>query len=54
MMVQFVEFVSVDCVMGLNEIGLILVSNVVGNLQDVEWIIVLKVDEQGVFWYRII
>ncbi|ENT6758019.1 DUF1471 family protease activator YjfN, partial [Salmonella enterica subsp. enterica serovar Typhimurium] len=35
-------------------IGLISVSNVAGNPQDVERIIALKADEQGASWYRII
>lgn len=44
---QSAEFASADCVTGLNEIGLISVSNVAGNPQDVERIIALKADEQG-------
>lgn len=51
---QSAEFASADCVTGLNEIGLISVSNVAGNPQDVERIIALKADEQGASWYRII
>ena len=39
---------------GLNEIGLISVSNIAGNPQDVERVIALKADEQGASWYRII
>lgn len=38
---QSAEFASADCVTGLNEIGLISVSNVAGNPQDVERIIAL-------------
>lgn len=44
---QSAEFASADCVTGLNEIGLISVSNISGNQQDVERIIALKADEQG-------
>ena len=51
---QSAEFASADCVTGLNEIGLISVSNIAGNLQDVERVIALKADEQGASWYRII
>ncbi|MGZ1455396.1 DUF1471 family protease activator YjfN [Salmonella enterica subsp. enterica serovar Infantis] len=51
---QSAEFASADCVTGLNEIGLISVSNVTGNPQDVERIIALKADELGASWYRII
>ncbi|EKC1742772.1 DUF1471 domain-containing protein [Salmonella enterica] len=54
---QSAEFASADCVTGLNEIGLISVSNIAGNPQDVERIIALialKADEQGASWYRII
>lgn len=46
---QSAEFASADCVTGLNEIGLISVSNIAGNLQDVERVIALKADEQGAF-----
>jgi len=41
-------------VTGLNEIGLISVTNVTGSLQDVERVIALKADEQGASWYRIV
>ncbi|WP_039055520.1 DUF1471 family protease activator YjfN [Enterobacter sp. Bisph1] len=51
---QPAEFASADCVTGLNEIGLISVSNVTGSLQDVERVIALKADEQGASWYRIV
>ena len=51
---QSAEFASADCVTGLNEIGLISVSNISGNQQDVERIIALKADEQGASGYRII
>lgn len=51
---QSAEFASADCVTGLNEIGLISVSNVTGSLQDVERVIALKADEQGASWYRIV
>ena len=51
---QSAEFASADCVTGLNEIGLISVSNIAGNPQDVERVIALKADEQGASWYRII
>ncbi|QBY32029.1 DUF1471 family protease activator YjfN [Citrobacter rodentium] len=51
---QSAEFASADCVTGLNEIGLISVSNIPGNPQDVERIVALKADEQGASWYRII
>lgn len=51
---QSAEFASADRVTGLNEIGLISVSNISGNQQDVERIIALKADEQGASWYRII
>ena len=50
---QPAEF-SADCVTGLNEIGLISVSNIAGNPQDVERVVALKADEQGASWYRII
>lgn len=53
-MAQSAEFASADCVTGLNEIGLISVSNIAGNPQDVERVIALKADEQGASWYRII
>lgn len=51
---QSAEFASADCVTGLNEIGLISVSNISGDPQDVERIVALKADEQGASWYRII
>jgi len=51
---QSAEFASADCVTGLNEIGLISVNNISGNLQDVERVVALKADEQGASWYRII
>lgn len=51
---QSAEFASADCVTGLNEIGLISVSNISGNPQDVERIVALKADEQGASWYRIV
>lgn len=51
---QSAEFASADCVTGLNEIGLISVSNIEGNPQDVERIVALKADEQGASWYRIV
>lgn len=51
---QSAEFASADCVTGLNEIGLISVSNVSGSPQDVERVIALKADEQGASWYRIV
>lgn len=51
---QSAEFASADCVTGLNEIGLISVSNICGNPQDVERIVALKADEQGASWYRIV
>ena len=45
---------SADCVTGLNEIGLISVTNLSGSQQDVEHAIARKADEQGASWYRII
>ncbi|WP_097162724.1 DUF1471 family protease activator YjfN [Enterobacter sp. CC120223-11] len=51
---QSAEFASADCVTGLNEIGLISVNNISGTLQDVEYVIARKADEQGASWYRII
>lgn len=51
---QSAEFASADRVTGLNEIGLISVSNVPGSAQDVERVIALKADEQGASWYRIV
>lgn len=51
---QSAEFASADCVTGLNEIGLISVSNICGSAQDVERVIALKADERGASWYRII
>ncbi len=50
---QSAEFASADCVTGLNEIGQISVSNILGDPQDVERIVALKADEQGASWYRI-
>lgn len=51
---QSAEFASADCVTGLNEIGLISVSDISGSPQDVERMVALKADEQGASWYRII
>ncbi|VTO29970.1 membrane protein [Klebsiella pneumoniae] len=51
---QSAEFASADCVTGLNEIGLISVTNLSGSQQDVEHAIARKADEQGASWYRII
>ncbi|WP_371974233.1 DUF1471 family protease activator YjfN [Lelliottia nimipressuralis] len=51
---QSAEFASADCVTGLNEIGLISVSNISGSPQDVERVIAFKADEQGASWYRIV
>ena len=51
---QAAEFASADCVDGLNEIGLISVTNLSGSQQDVEHAIARKADEQGASWYRII
>lgn len=51
---QSAEFACADRVTGLNEIGLISVSNVPGSAQDAERVIALKADEQGASWYRII
>ena len=51
---QSAEFASADCVTGLNEIGLISVTNISGSPQDVERVIALKADEQGASWYRIV
>ncbi len=44
---QSAEFASADCVTGLNEIGLISVTNLSGSQQDVEHAIARKADEQG-------
>ncbi|ATG03527.1 MULTISPECIES: DUF1471 family protease activator YjfN [Lelliottia] len=51
---QSAEFASADCVTGLNEMGLISVTNISGSPQDVERVIALKADEQGASWYRIV
>ena len=51
---QAAEFASADCVTGLNEMGLISVTNISGSPQDVERVIALKADEQGASWYRIV
>mgnify|MGYP000755228511 FL=1 len=51
---QSAEFASADCVTGLNEIGLISVTDLSGSQQDVEHAIARKADEQGASWYRII
>ncbi|HBZ0077628.1 TPA: DUF1471 domain-containing protein [Klebsiella pneumoniae] len=50
----FTVWSILDCVTGLNEIGLISVTNLSGSQQDVEHAIARKADEQGASWYRII
>lgn len=51
---QSAENASADRVTGLNEIGTISVSEVVGSPQDVERLIAWKADEQGASYYRIV
>lgn len=51
---QSAENASADRVTGLNEIGTISVSDVMGSAQEVERIIAWKADEQGAAYYRIV